>query len=885
MADQGQSADLLWSSEIRLDLLGPVRLGNSAGDDFTPRARKTRALLAILALAKGPVPRAKLTELLWGDRGEEQAKASLRQALYELRPLGAGGYLCADREAVEIGPKKLSTDLAAVLKRMAEADAQAVANQLEAVDCPILGSLDGLTPELDEWLRDERARVVACVVAGALKLGEQALSAGEVPLARRLADLLERIDPLEEQATQLGIRADIAAGDRPAAMRRHVRTASRLTEQLGIAPSADTEALLSEAKAAPVQAKAGNSHPAADGAKPRFNRKFMTAIAVVAMLLAIGIGYALLRPAPVAAAPTVAVLPFDDLGQRKEDYFASGVSDEILNLLAHQQRMKVLGRVSAEQLAGGSNSLSTARELGISYLLDGSVRTAGDRVLVIARLTRVSDGAQVWSDRYERRIGDIFAVQGDIAGAVASRVAQSFAPAAPQETTPDVYDRYLAARQLARERREVTLSEADRLLRQAIAKDPRYAPAFAELADVIMLESDDPTAYGSIPVARARAMAAPFARRAVELDPNLGDGYAALGFLSLNMDAASEPYFRKAVELSPQRPDFHRWHAETLMNLDRYDEAVAEYRRATDIDPLWYLNYDHLIGALYLVGRANEGRAYAHRFLDLSTDRRTRLLIERALAELEDRPADELALWRVLYRDYPDRQSRLGLAESLAELGEVKQARALVTVDPLASAALASNWPALAATAATMGSGYWDSSHFWNVGALLVDSGHGGVIVSMYDRDRPLIDNGRVDVREVASPETIFALRQAGRTADADRLLARRRTLTQQLPNAGQLGAEKTIHLALEATLAGDRERAIRLFDQIARRQPLQLTHVPAMALRYEPGAMSLTSDPRFLAIEERVRTAINAERARAGLPPISHQAWISDPETLLTKN
>src|SRR6476661_2499815 len=291
MADHGQSADLLWSSEIRLDLLGPLRLGNSAGDDFTPRARKTRALLAILALAKGPVPRAKLTELLWGDRGEEQAKASLRQALYELRPLSAGGYLCADRETVGIGPKRLSTDLAAILKGIAEGDPLAVADQLEAVDGQILGSLDGITPELDEWLRDERARVAACVVGGALKLGEHALSAGEAPLARRIADQLERIDPLEEQVTQLGIRADIAAGDRPAAMRRHVRTASRLTEQLGIAPSAETEALLREAKGAPVQAKAGNGEPhrAADGANPRFSRKVAAAIVVVAILIAIGV--------------------------------------------------------------------------------------------------------------------------------------------------------------------------------------------------------------------------------------------------------------------------------------------------------------------------------------------------------------------------------------------------------------------------------------------------------------------------------------------------------------------------------------------------------------------------------------------------------------------
>lgn len=111
MADQGQSAELLWSSEATLELLGAVRLGNGAGDDLTPRPRKTRALLALLALAKGPVPRSRLIDLLWGDRGEEQGKASLRQALYELRGLAGTGYLTADRESVGLGPKRLATDL------------------------------------------------------------------------------------------------------------------------------------------------------------------------------------------------------------------------------------------------------------------------------------------------------------------------------------------------------------------------------------------------------------------------------------------------------------------------------------------------------------------------------------------------------------------------------------------------------------------------------------------------------------------------------------------------------------------------------------------------------------------------------------------------------
>ena len=134
MADQGQAADLLWSSEARLDLLGPVRLGNSAGDDLTPKSRKTRALLAVIALSKGPVSRTRLTDLLWGDRGEDQARASLRQALYELRMLASGGYLKSDRESVALGPKRLATDLAEIQRLIDERDMDALAEALAALN-------------------------------------------------------------------------------------------------------------------------------------------------------------------------------------------------------------------------------------------------------------------------------------------------------------------------------------------------------------------------------------------------------------------------------------------------------------------------------------------------------------------------------------------------------------------------------------------------------------------------------------------------------------------------------------------------------------------------------------------------------------------------------
>jgi TolB-like protein len=605
---------------------------------------------------------------------------------------------------------------------------------------------------------------------------------------------------------------------------------------------------------------------------------------MVALLAVAAATFAFFRSAPVEVTPTIAVLPFDEADQ-KQNYFASGVSDEILNLLAHQSRLRVLGRISAEQIGERPNSLDIARKLGVTHLLDGSVRSAGDRVLVIVRLTRVSDGAQLWSERYERQAGDIFKVQGDIASAVAARLSRSLAPALQHATSPQVYDIYLSARQLARERREVTLAEADRLLREAIRLDPNYAPPYAELAEVIMLRSDHPTSYGSIPYVEARAEAEPLARKAVALDPNLGDGYAALGFLSLGLDASSEPYMRKAVQLSPQRPEFHRWHAETLTSLNRFDDAIAEYKKAVEIDPLWGLNYDHLIGALYLVGRKDEALAYAKRFLALSSDGRAKALILVSLQKLDLNLAGELKTTMQLWRTYPrERQMQLNFAATLAQLGQRQQAAQVMASDPVAHAALTGNWNALASATERLGAGFWNISGFWNSAGLLVASGHSDAIVRFYDRDRFLNAPEIRNSDNVAIPETIVALRRAGRNGDAEKLLKMLADRKNRLPDSGLLGEEKNIGATAIASLKGDRETAIRGLDEWSRHRPVELTPIPAMALRYDPVFSWLASDRRFPAIEDRLRTAINAERAKVGLPPISREAWISDPKTLLTK-
>ena len=883
MADQGQAADLLWSSEARLELLGPVRLGNSAGDDLTPKSRKTRALLAVVALSKGPVSRARLTDLLWGDRGEDQARASLRQALYELRMLASGGYLKSDRESIALGPKRLATDLSEIQRLIDERDIDALTEALGRIETPILASLDDITPELDDWLRDERARIGSGIISDAIAMAETCPTGG-----RRLADQLERLDPLDESAARIGIRGDLAAGDRPAAMRRHARLAARLKDQLGIEPSAETDALLQEAKVPPLTAAASAPRASSD-AQPssrRQWRKFLPAlVALVLALAAVGL-YALLRPAPSAATPTVAVLPFEGLGKSDDNHFAAGVSDEILNLLSHQNRFRILGRVSAEEVAHQPNMLAEARRLGITHLLDGSVQSDGKRLLVIVRLTSTADGTQLWSERYERQAGDIFDIQGDIANAVASRMALSLGSIIPQQTSPEVYDRYLAARQLERDRREANLIQAQKLLKEAIALDDRYAPAYAELSQVTMLLANHPASWGEIPYAQARAEAETYARKAVALDPNLGDGWASLGFLNYS-DRRSAPYYARAVALSPQRADFHRWYAQSLKDAHKYDQAIDEYKRAVAIDPLWGINYDHLVGALMELGRDAEAKSYTRRFLSLSTDPRAKLMFLRSIANFEFRLADSLRYARELYASYPDeRQSRLALGSALATIGERREAIRVSQGDPIGQAVLSANWDGLAKAARAAGPGYWDNAaNFWNSNSLLVASGHGDAVVQLYDEAQPAIQRGDLLRDTVTGIDTVLALRAAGRKADADRLEQLALGRMKDIPDVGYARSFRRFTIMFQALYSGQRERGLAMLEQFARESPQQLLTIPAMSLRWSPIFRPLAGDPRFEAVDEKVRTVVNKERAKAALPPISREAWISDPKTLLTKN
>lgn len=305
---------------------------------------------------------------------------------------------------------------------------------------------------------------------------------------------------------------------------------------------------------------------------------------------------------------SLAVLPFADMSPaRDKAYFAEGVAEEILSTLAAEKGIKVLGRTSARQIERNADPKVIRATLGVTHLLEGSTRSAGDQLRVNVRLIDTVDGSQLWEEEYQGRLADVFSVQDKIAATVVQRLRGTFLSANVRETKPtsiDAYQTYLAARALMRDPKKEPLQQARRLALQIVQAHPDYALGHALLGEVTWLLADDPLAYGDIPADKARRIALAHARRAIQLDPKRAEGYSALGLASPAQQA--EAPLRKAIALDRSWAVLRLRLGIALGDLNRQDEAFEQLRLAVETDPLAPAINNRYIFALAASGRRNE---------------------------------------------------------------------------------------------------------------------------------------------------------------------------------------------------------------------------------------------------------------------------------------
>jgi TolB-like protein/Flp pilus assembly protein TadD len=322
---------------------------------------------------------------------------------------------------------------------------------------------------------------------------------------------------------------------------------------------------------------------------------------------------------------SVAVLAFANLSDDKaNEYFSDGISEELLNVLAKVPGLKVTARTSSFHFKGTNTAIpEIARQLGVAYVVEGSVRKSGDKVRITAQLVKAVDGFHVWSDTFTRDVKDVFAVQDEIAGLVAKNLAAKLGAATRTGTMVDgrAFELYMQGRAAWNRRNAEGFDRAESLFRQALEIAPEFARAHAALGDVWMIRAIADDKLG-LYAQRASPVIPPIeaeVQRALELDPESAEAYTTLGFLRQLQHRPEEALrlLRRAVELNPNYATGHHWLAGALAYECRFEESIAEYQRAVAIDPLSPRILDNYGWGLVALGRLSEGLALFERSLAL----------------------------------------------------------------------------------------------------------------------------------------------------------------------------------------------------------------------------------------------------------------------------
>jgi TolB-like protein/DNA-binding winged helix-turn-helix (wHTH) protein/Tfp pilus assembly protein PilF len=319
----------------------------------------------------------------------------------------------------------------------------------------------------------------------------------------------------------------------------------------------------------------------------------------------------------------LAVLPFLNLsGDSGQEYFGNGLTEEMITQLGTLEpaRLAVIARTSSMQYKDTKkDARQIGRELGVDYIMEGSVLRDAARVRITAKLIRTRDQTNLWAQDYDRNLTDILSLQNDVAGAIAREIRLKLTPAAnAPPLDPQVHELYLQGRYFWNKRTESGILKAIGYFDEAIARSPRYAQAHAGLADAYALLGS--LANAAVPRPEAMAKAKRSALRALEIDDSLAEAHTSLAFVLMQYEwdwQSSEREFRRALDLNPNYATAHQWYGFWLMARGRSREAIEEEIRALENDPLSTIVETDTCQLLAYLGRDDEAIRHAQRALEL----------------------------------------------------------------------------------------------------------------------------------------------------------------------------------------------------------------------------------------------------------------------------
>lgn len=585
---------------FRLLVLGSARIEGPAGRLAGEVAQRHRlALLACLAAANGSrLPREKLLSLLWPEHNDKEARHLLNVSVHVIRKAMGDGVLVSEGNELRLDSALLGSDVADFRAALSNDDTSLAVSYYAG---PFLDGffLDG-SPEFEHWQAGERARIEGEFTSAVAWLAERAESQGRNwKEAANWWQLLWHRAPQREDATLRLMRALERSGDRMGALRVAEAHARLLQDEFGASAGPNVTELADRMRVDPepfVYAEDESSGtngsdkngPAPSRSPGRFALRGIL-LASVGLLVAIVLA---LGPWRGSETRSVAVLPFADLtptGDRA--YVGDGITEELLNALARIPGLEVAARSSSFQFREpGVDIRKVGNLLGVDAVVEGSVRLEGDRLRVTAQLIDTKSGYHLWSEQYDRRVEDIFAVQEEIARTVArelgARLGRAPGDSLIRRVTDNAaaYDLYLRGRYSWNSRTTQGMWDALRFFEAAIALDSQFAAAYAGLSDAWQLLPD----YGSVNARQGLANAKTAALRAIALDSTLAEAYASLGAILDDYDrdrAGAEQAYRKAILLDPEYATARQWLAIHLADEGREQEAANEIEWARRLEP------------------------------------------------------------------------------------------------------------------------------------------------------------------------------------------------------------------------------------------------------------------------------------------------------------
>jgi TolB-like protein/DNA-binding SARP family transcriptional activator len=565
----------------------------------------------MLALAPGrSLSRDALAGLLWPGSGEDQSKNSLRQSLAVLRKelKGRDGAFFAGLDGtVDLHTTEVAIDADLFLRDEEFASLESLERAVKLWRGPLLADITAPEPELEQWLSERREYFNRRYILAMDRLTPLLSGAARIDMARRLV----QADSLREESHRQLMEAFLAAGEKAQALRQYDKLRKLLREELGVEPSRESQALRQriaatgnvpmpetarpEALLTPIEGPASATLPlVAPAAAAHRGQWPLVAAGIALMAAAIGATWFFTRPPPaLAGPPAVAVLPFENVsGDAADARLAEGLTIDTIADLSRYADFRVMAKDTTDAYGGKPIDIQAiGSDLKVSHVLKGSFQREKDHIRITAQLIDASTGEALWSDRYDRLIGDIFAVQGDVADHIANslvgregKVGKSLAAGARRKPPTDLgaYDLYLLAQEtMYSDLSAEHMREAQNILDKAVAKDPSFARAYVRYANTFAWLATTETGATELFQQMLR-----YARKAVSLDPMDADAHAALGY-ALTMTGDYEHgrnHLEEAQRLTPNAFDILIFQS-CLAPTPDLKSAAAD--RAVTINPVY----------------------------------------------------------------------------------------------------------------------------------------------------------------------------------------------------------------------------------------------------------------------------------------------------------